>query len=279
MRFKIAVVQFEIKQFSPEDNLRRIEEFVIKASRAKASVVVFPEDCVNGPILKKEKYVDYTGKTKNIFQELAKKYVIDIVTGSVIEGSKSGWFNTTYYINHKGKILAKYQKINLWIYERSYIKSGDKICVFKTRYGKAGLILCWDLFAPEIFRKMIQAGVEIIYCPSYWLRRDARNGYKYNKDAVAKGIDSVCNARAFENGIIMVYANAAGQFKRGGYIDELVGHSQISVPFIGEVKKLNHNKEEIFIQEIDNSILKDAEKAYSIRKDLKTRRYFGKLYK
>ena len=51
----------------------------------------------------------------------------------------------------------------------------------------------------------------------------------------------------------------------------LIGQSQITVPFKGALRRLDHNKEEMFIQEIDTSILKDAEKAYKIRNDLRKR--------
>ncbi|HLD10774.1 MAG TPA: hypothetical protein VJB89_01720 [Candidatus Nanoarchaeia archaeon] len=51
----------------------------------------------------------------------------------------------------------------------------------------------------------------------------------------------------------------------------MLGHSQIAVPFMGVIKKLEHNKEEMFVQEVDTAILKDAEKVYKIRNDLKSR--------
>ena len=51
----------------------------------------------------------------------------------------------------------------------------------------------------------------------------------------------------------------------------LIWTALASVPFIGAIKRLAHNKEAMFIQKIDTSILHDAEKSYKIRKDLKDR--------
>ncbi len=278
MKFKIAVVQFDIKQFAPEENLKRAETFISEASITGAKVILFPEDFINGPILRKEQYADFDGKFKKVFQTLARKYSIDIVTGSFIEGEKGKLFNTTYYIDSKGKILGRYRKINLWIYERSYITSGDDIVVFNTKFGKVGLANCWDLSSPEIFRNLMKKGARIIFCPSYWLTRDARNGYKYDKEAVAKGIDAWCVARSFENEIILAYSNGAGKFRFGKkYEDNLVGHSQIVVPFRGAIAKLDHNKEGMIIQEVDTSVVSEAEKAFNIRKDIKNKTNFGKL--
>ncbi len=272
MKFKIAVVQFEIKQYSPEENLKKAGEFVKKASLSKAKIIVFPEDFITGPIgLRLEEFADSKNQYCKFFQNLAKKYKIDIVPGSIIEKDKLGFYNTAYYIGSNGKIKSRYRKINLWHPEKYYLNPGNKICVFNTKYGKIGLIICWDLIFPEVFRKMAKKGANIIICPSYWTFKDASVGLKYDKNSDAKLVDSMCVGRAFENEIIMVYCNAAGNLILPKFKGKLLGHSQITVPFRGAIKKLEHNNEEMFIQEVDTAILRDAEKAYKIRKDLKNR--------
>ena len=57
MKFKIAVVQFKIKQFSPEINLKRAEEFIKKAAFLKSNIIVFPEDFVTGPTERKKEFI------------------------------------------------------------------------------------------------------------------------------------------------------------------------------------------------------------------------------
>jgi len=73
-------------------------------------------------------------------------------------------------------------------------------------------------------------------------------------------------ARAIENNIIFVYTNAAGvmQFPNNTS-DHLVGHSQITLPIKGVVAKLEHNSEEMIIQDVDLSILSLAEETYHLR--------------
>jgi predicted amidohydrolase len=193
------------------------------------------------------------------------------VPGSIIEKDESGLHNTAYYIASDGKVKSRYRKVNLWHPERKKITPGRKISVFGTKYGKVGLIICWDLIFPEIFRKMAKHGVEMVICASYWLAEDAGVGLKHNPNAEIESVDSLCVGRAFENEIIFVFCNAAGESRIGKRKDTLIGHSQIAVPFKGAIRKLNHNREEMFIQEIDTAILKDAERAYKIKKDLKKR--------
>ncbi|MCS7184182.1 MAG: carbon-nitrogen hydrolase family protein [Patescibacteria group bacterium] len=267
MKVKIAVVQFKIEQFKPEINLLRAENFIKKASIKEADIIVFPEDFLTGPILSKREFADSQNKYKCIFQSMAKKYKIDIVPGSIIEEEKGGLFNVSYYIDKIGKIRGRYKKINLWWTERKYLLPGNEISVFNTQYGKIGLIICWDLVFPEIFRKMLIKRVRIVICPSYWCYGDAGIGIKFDKNSEIKMVDSLCVARAFENEIVLIYCNAAGEFKIGKFKDRLIGHSQIALPFKGIIKKLNHNREEMFIEEVDMNILKSAERIYGIRKD------------
>ncbi len=270
-KLKIAVVQFEIKQFAPEDNLAKAEGFIKKAANNGADIVVFPEDFITGPLFGKKEFVDFNGKYRKQFQMLARKYAINVVPGSIIESDKKGWFNTTYYIDSAGNIKGKYRKVNLWIPERKELNYGNEVCVFNTKFGKIGLIICWDLIFPEMFRRMVQRGVNIVICTSYWGRKDAPIGLKYDADAELKNVNSLCPARAFENEIVLVYCNAAGKYQFRKNIYPLMGQSQICVPFKGCIKKLEHNKEEMFVAEVDTKILKDAERAYRIRYDLKKR--------
>lgn len=269
MQLKIAVVQFAIQQFAPEENLIKAERFVKEASAQGAQLVVFPEDFVTGPLSGNDAFADYEGRYIKHFQQLAVQYSLDIVPGSIIEGDTTGLYNTTYYIDSTGEIRGQYQKVNLWLPERSYMTAGNKVAVFDTKYGKIGLIICWDLMFPEVFRAMVRQDVAMVICPSYWCFEDAGEGIKHDANAEVKLVNALCVTRAFENEVVLVYANAAGSVNIDGVEENLIGRSQITVPFKGALALLDHNQEAMFLQEIDTNILKDAEKSYEIRKDLK----------
>jgi len=271
MRIKIAVVQFDIQQLAPEANLGKAEHFIKEASSQQAQIIVFPEDFITGPLSGKRAFADYERRYVKHFQQLALRYAIDIVPGSFIEGDPGGLYNTTYYIDKSGEIKGRYQKVNLWLPERSYITPGEEITVFNTVYGRVGLIICWDLMFPEVFRSMVNQDVDMVICPSYWCFEDAGGGIRHDANAEIKLVNALCVTRAFENEVILVYANAAGSENIDGLEEHLIGRSQITVPFKGALTLLDHNKEAMFVQEVDTDILKDAEQAYEIRKDLRTR--------
>jgi hypothetical protein len=49
----------------------------------------------------------------------------------------------------------------------------------------------------------------------------------------------------------------------------LLGHSLVTVPFKGVLQRCDHNREAMFVQSVDTTILADAETACAIRQDLK----------
>ena len=271
MQITIAVVQFEIAQFAPASNLAKAERFIQEAVEQQAQIIVFPEDFVLGPLNGRADLADFDGQYVRHFQELARKYGIDIVPGTIIEGDEAGLYNTACYIDRTGAILGRYRKVNLWLSERSYIDPGHQAVVCETRFGKIGLAVCWDLAFPELFRAMLAEGAEIVLCPSYWCYEDAGIGMQYDPNSDVKFVDALCTARAFEQEIILVYANAAGKLdlEDGSESGTLLGHSQITVPFKGSLYVCEHNREEMFLQTVDTAILADAEIAYEIRSDLR----------
>ncbi len=269
MQINIAVVQFEIAQFAPETNLARAERFIQDAVAQHADLVLFPEDFVMGPLNGRADLADFDKRYVKYFQELAVRYGIDLVPGSIIEGEETGLYNTAYYIDRSGDILGRYRKVNLWLPERSYIDPGRQAVVCQTRFGRIGLAICWDLAFPELFRAMLAEEVEMVLCPSYWCFEDAGIGMQHAPNSEITFVDALCTARAFEQEIILAYANAAGEFNLDGEHATLIGHSQITVPFKGVLQRCEHNREAMFVQTVHTELLADAETAYEIRRDLR----------
>lgn len=263
MPLRIAVIQFNIAHLDRKKNLERIEYFIKSAANQSAHVIVFPEDCMTGSIFGDLSKLDATGEARSVFQEFAKKYHIDIVTGSSMEGTPAGNFNTSYYIDAQGDVLGTYRKNHLHPSEYKFLKPGTEAPVFETAYGKAGIVICWDMLFPEIFQRMKVQGVQIIYCPSYWYREIADSMAAFNPCSEENQIDALCVARALETNCVLVYANAAGvQTYADGTRDTLIGHSQIVMPVLGPLKKMDNNSESMFVQTTDLNLLKRSGAIY-----------------
>ena len=65
-----------------------------------------------------------------------------------------------------GKIEGKYRKVCLPRGEvEGGITPGKEYPVFKTRFGKVGMMVCYDGFFPEVARELTRNGAEVIAWP------------------------------------------------------------------------------------------------------------------
>ncbi len=260
---KIAIVQFEIAHLDREKNFQRIENFIERAKAAEANIIVFPEDCITGSIFGDFTRLDASNNNRDAFRVLAREYNIDIVTGSSMERTLEGNFNTSYYIDARGEVLGMYQKNHLYPSEYAFLKPGTEAPVFETAYGKAGIVICWDMLFPEIFERLKRQGAEVIYCPSYWYREIAENMAEYNPESEEQLLNALCLSRSVETNAALIYCNAAGVMKNpNGTVDTLVGHSQLVMPVLGSVKCQRDNEETMMIVDLDLSLLKKSAEIY-----------------
>ncbi len=257
---RIALAQMEIAQGDIEANLGKMGVFAARARKRGADVIVFPEYALSGSVKGKPWLIDAAGRYRRMLGDLAEESGLDVVSGSFVERVGGKDYNTSCYFDRSGRLLGVYRKINLWHSERGRLSPGTRPSVFDTRFGKAGLALCWDLTVPGIFRRMAREGARIIYVPSFWSDAGISN-YRYE----ARNIDNLCFVRALENECAIAYANAAGVYDKG---DNLIGHSQLAVPIRGAVKRLAHNKERLAVAAVPEKALERAARVYKIRSDI-----------
>jgi len=263
MKLRIAVVQFEIAHLDRMKNFERIEDFIRRGVEHGAQVIIFSEDCITGSIFGDVTKLDRDHVNRDAFCRLAKKYRVDIVTGSSMEGCADGNFNTSYYVNPNGEVLGTYRKNHLYPSEHAFLQPGTECPVFETAYGKAGIVICWDMLFPEIFERMKRQGVQIMYCPSYWYREIAESMAEHNPQSEEQLLDALCLTRAVETNAALVYCNAAGVMRNpNGSVDTLIGHSQVVQPVLGVIKRLEDNAEHMMVVDVDLDLLQSSIKIY-----------------
>lgn len=158
------------------------------------------------------------GKTLAAMTDMAREVGAYLHTGSFILNEGGSYYNACYLLSPTGEVLGSYRKIHLFSYnspERKLLSPGDRISVINTPLGKFGLAICFDLRFPELFRKMVDKGVEIFIVCSAWPYPRLEHFLLFNR------------VRAAENQCILISANAGGQNKGVGF----VGHSMIVDPW------------------------------------------------
>ncbi|MEM4380119.1 MAG: carbon-nitrogen hydrolase family protein [Thermoplasmatales archaeon] len=274
---RIALVQFKIQPLLTDKNIERAERFLKISKEKGADLVIFPEEFLAGPLRRlTPQFGDSEFKYREIFCELAKKYRIDIVPGTIVEKECEQYFNVAYYIDSFGNVKCRYKKIHIYNTELRYVSRGSHPCVFTTKFDRTGLAICWDLAFPELFRQLLFKKATLIIVPSHWSFIYSYIPKSWNTKHENEFLESLLYARAFENEAVIAYCNAGGEYSFSKYKEVLIGHSQVISPLIGTIQKCSHNKEAILIADNDKKILKRAERIYKIRRRINEIRTYYK---
>jgi predicted amidohydrolase len=152
---------------SPAGNCRLYEPLIAEAARQKADLVVLGETLTYYGLGKSMAEVaePIPGPSTDYFGTLAKKHDLYIVAG-LVERSGHLIYNTAVLLGPDGKVVGKYRKTAL---PRSEIEAGicpgDDYPVFQTRFGRVGMMVCYDGFFPEVARQLTNHGAEVIAWP------------------------------------------------------------------------------------------------------------------
>lgn len=105
------------------------------------------------------------GPSTRYFGGLAQKHDLHIVAGLVERDGKT-IYNTSALIGPDGALIGKYRKVTLPRGEiEAGITPGRDYPVFDTRFGKVGMMICYDGFFPEVARALTVKGAEVIAWP------------------------------------------------------------------------------------------------------------------
>ncbi|MBI4602305.1 MAG: carbon-nitrogen hydrolase family protein [Planctomycetes bacterium] len=165
---RLAAVHFRPSgKKTAAENCRLFAPFIEEAARRKADLVVLPETltfCGTG-LSFAEVAEPVPGPSAEYFGELARKHDIYIVAG-LVERDRHLVYNVAVLLGPDGKVAGKYRKTTLPRTEiEAGITPGSEYPVFETRFGKVGMMVCYDGFFPEPARQLAIHGAEVIAFP------------------------------------------------------------------------------------------------------------------
>ena len=152
---------------TPAEKCRQFEPLIRRAAELRADLVVLPEtltwfglrqpmDAAAEPM---------PGPSTNYFAELAKQHNLYIVAG-LLERDGHRVYNVAALLGPDGKLAGVYRKVCLPRGEiDAGIMPGNDYPVFETRFGKLGMMVCYDGFFPEVARELRNRGAEVIAFP------------------------------------------------------------------------------------------------------------------
>lgn len=259
---KVAAIQMASGP-NVKANLAEAEKLIKIAVQQKAELVVLPENfaIMGAADTDKIKVAEPlgSGMLQDYLKEQAMKNNIWLVGGTIpiISSDTGRVYAACLLINPQGEVVAHYNKIHLFdvtieasnesYTESETIMAGDEIVVVDTPFGRLGLAVCYDLRFPELFRAMVELGMEVCVLPSAFTSLTGKVHW-----------ESLLRARAIENLSFMVAAD------QGGYHvgnRETHGDSMIVDPWGLVLNRLPHGTG-VVVSDIDTTRLEHTRKMF-----------------
>ena len=171
MLVKIAAVQ--TKTFPEADeqkkNIEMAREYVAEAAGKGAQFICFPE-AYPGPWKAPLSYSPVAP-----LEEMARQHQVYIVAGAncPVPGQPGRGYCSEVLVGPKG-LIGRYNRTipqGPWIYKGGrfwdfdYL-AADELPVFETPFGKVGLLICSEVYVPELSRILALKGAEILFLPA-----------------------------------------------------------------------------------------------------------------
>jgi len=195
---RIASTSFLIDE-SPhtiEQNIYRACAYIEEAGSKGADIICLPESVTTANVSIAEQYSAerYPGAWTKTFSQCAKKNKINVIVPYWTQ-TKNKKYNQATVFNRQGKISGYYRKVQPHAEELRHIIAGSEFPVFALDFGKITVMICMDIYFPEIARIYAMKGAEIIF----WTTTTV--------GPTQEGLEAQIKSRAIDNSIYIVEAN------------------------------------------------------------------------
>ena len=171
---KVAAAQISCALGDFGANLSKIRDFVARAKKSGAELVLFPEMTDTGysmPVIQKHARAWKDGAVREL-QKIAKENSIAVLAG-ISDRDGDAIFNAQVLVSVNGEVLAKYRKTHLVtaapLDERICLSPGNEFVTCKVGSFTVGLSICYDLRFPEMARTLVvEYGANVILNSSAW---------------------------------------------------------------------------------------------------------------
>jgi len=226
---QIAAIQMTSTR-DVDANVAEATRLVGAAAAAGASLAILPENFAlmagSREQLLKAGEPSGAGPIQEAMGVAARTHGIWLVAGTIPVAAGDRVRAACIVYDDRGEPVARYDKIHLFDvvlrdgerhFESSAIEPGEEVVVTDSPVGRLGLSICYDLRFPELYRRLLDLGAQVVAIPSAFTAFTGRAHW-----------EPLVRARAIEN---LVYVVAAAQVGRHAQGRETYGHSMVVDPW------------------------------------------------
>ncbi|PLR39377.1 hydrolase [Chimaeribacter coloradensis] len=204
---KVALGQFVI---SPQwqNNAETCQILMARSVQAGAALLVLPEACMAqdgsqaDAVLRLAQPLD--GPFVNRLLSASRGTTLTTVAGMHIPSGDGLVYNVLVVIRD-GELVAHYHKLHLYdaweMKESKNVKPGNEVPPLLDVAGfKVGLMTCYDLRFPDMARRLVMDGAEVLVAPSAWVKGPLKE----------KHWEMLTTTRALENTCYLIGVSACG---------------------------------------------------------------------
>ena len=268
----------------PDANLKKTLALAERAARRGAQIICTQELFRSQYFCQSEDHDNFKlaepipGPSTDAFRKLAKKHQA-VVIASLFEKRAAGvYHNTAAVIDADGSLLGIYRKMHIpddpLYYEKFYFTPGDLgFKAWPTRYGKIGVLICWDQWYPEAARLTALQGAQILFYPTAigWHPGEKKKYGERQHDSW----ETIQRSHAIANGCYVAVANRIGHEKLAGRGIEFWGQSFVAGTSGEILAKAGAAREEILIVPVDLAAVDTVRTHWPFLRDRRIDAYGG----
>jgi N-carbamoylputrescine amidase len=264
-------------------NLKKAVDSIRAAAKQGAQIICLPELFLTQYFCQTEDLDNFSlaetlpGPTSTTLSNLAKELQVVLIVPLFEKRTQGIYHNTAIVIDADGIIAGTYRKMHIpddpCFFEKFYFTPGDTgFKSFSTRYGKVGVLICWDQWFPEAARLTALSGAQFLFYPTAIGYQD--EDAKVSQQQISAW-ETIQKSHAISNGVFLASVNRVGRENALTFW----GKSFVCNPF-GEVIGQTEDEPQILIAKCSLSEIKSTRQNWPFLRDRRIDAYQGltKLY-
>ena len=259
---RVGLVQLTVRD-DPTANLPVTQRLIAEAAQGGAGLILTPEctNCLSSSRDHQRRIFAHQDQDRTLaaLRAQAADLGVWLLIGSLgllTQDADRRFANRSFLISPDGSIAVSYDKIHMFdvnvseteVYRESAgYRPGQRAVLADTPFGKVGMTVCYDLRFAHLYRRLAQAGAEILTVPA-----------AFNHITGQAHWEVLLRARAIETGcFVLAPAQTGFHPEEHGKGRKTFGHSLVIAPW-GEVLADGGTEPGVVLAEIDLTMVASA---------------------